>query len=151
MLEEFCRAIIGNKILNITRKINHAVRIDYETLSNYSFLFNRHTVHFKLKLLKFTSNKYRPLTVMYRISFERPCRKSITTTYTIFNREHAGVTPINMCEFCSNQRIFTGVIVRTDRQTDKPKSLKLFNFSWKVLKNDRSNFSFPGVYFSSKL
>jgi hypothetical protein len=73
------------------RKINHAVRIDYETLSNYSFLFNRRTVHFKLKLLKFTCNKYRSLTItyrpspMYRISFERPCSKSITTTYTIFS------------------------------------------------------------------
>ncbi len=43
---------------NITRKINHAIRIDYETLSNYSFLFNRRTVvHFKLKLLKFNSIK----------------------------------------------------------------------------------------------
>ncbi len=80
-------------------------------------------------------NNYRPLTVMYRISFERLCRKSITATYTIFNREHAGVTPINMCEFRSNQRIFTGVIVRTDRQTDKPKSLNWpFNLSWNVLK-----------------
>jgi hypothetical protein len=59
---------------------------------------------------------------MYRISFERPCRKIITATYTIFNREHAGVTHANMCEFRSNQRIFTEVIVRTDRQTDKPKS-----------------------------
>jgi hypothetical protein len=73
------------------RKINHAVRIDYETLSNYSFLFNRRTVHFKLKLLKFTCNKYRSLRVtyrpspMYRISFERPCSKSIIATYTIFS------------------------------------------------------------------
>jgi hypothetical protein len=66
--------------------------------------------------------------------FGRSCRKSITATYTIFNREHAGVTPDNMCEFRGNQRIFTGVIVRTDRQTDKPMSLTLFNFSWKVLK-----------------
>jgi hypothetical protein len=75
---------------------------------------------------------------MYWIFFERPCSKSITATYTIFNREHAGVTPINMCEFRNNQRIFTGVIVQTDRwtdrQTDKPKSLTLFHFSWKVLK-----------------
>ncbi len=55
---------------------------------------------------------------MYRISFERPCKKSITATCTIFNREHAGVAPINMREFRSNQRIFTGVIVRTDRQTE---------------------------------
>ncbi len=74
-----------------TRKINHAVRIDYETLSSYSFLLNRHTVHFKLKLLKFTSNQYHPLTVMDRTSFERPCSKSITATYTIFNRECTGV------------------------------------------------------------
>ncbi len=85
--------------------------------------------------------KYRPLTVMYRISFERPCRKSITATYTIFNREHAGVAHVNVCEFRENQRIFTGVIVRTDRQTDrqtdKPKSLTLFNFSWKVLKRKK--------------
>jgi hypothetical protein len=60
-----------------------------------------------------------------------PVKKSITATCTIFNREHAGVAPINMREFRSNQRIFTGVIVRTDRQTDrqtdKPKSLTLFN------------------------
>ncbi len=69
----------------ITRKINHAVHIDYETLSNYSFLFNWRIVHFKLKLIKFPSNKYRSLNVMYRISFERPCRKSITSTYTIFS------------------------------------------------------------------
>ncbi len=67
-----------------TRKINHAIRMDYETLSNYSFLFNPRTVHVKLKLLKFTSNQYRPLTAMYRISLERPCSKSITSTYTIF-------------------------------------------------------------------
>ncbi len=80
-------------------------------------------------------NKYRLLTVMYQIYFERPCSKSITATYTIFNREHAGVTHVNMCEFRSNQRIFTGVIVRTDRQTDKSKSLTLFNFSWKGVKN----------------
>ncbi len=36
-----------------------------------------------LTLLKLTLNKYRPLTVMYWISFERPCRKSITATCTI--------------------------------------------------------------------
>ncbi len=64
-------------------------------------------------------NKSRPLTVMYRISIERPCRKSITATYTIFNREHAGMTHVNVCEFRGNQRIFTGVIVWTDRQTDR--------------------------------
>ncbi len=78
----------------------------------------------------------------------------------IFNREHAGVTHVNTCEFRSNQRIFTEVIVRmdrqtdrrtdrqtdrqtdgqTDRQTDKPKSLTLFNFSWKVLKMRKINF-----------
>ncbi len=56
---------------------------------------------------------------MYRISIERPCSKSITTTYIIFNREHAGVTHVNMCEFRGNQRIFTEVIVRTDRETDR--------------------------------
>ncbi len=95
------------------------VRIDYETLSNYSFLFNRRTVHFKLKLLKFTSNKYRSLSVMYRISFERPRSKSVTATYTIFSREHAGVTHVNMCEFRSDQRIFTEVIVRMDGQTNR--------------------------------
>ncbi len=37
-----------------------------------------------LTLLKFTLNKSRPLTIMYRISLERPCSKSITSTYTIF-------------------------------------------------------------------
>jgi hypothetical protein len=68
-----------------------------------------------LTLLKFTLNQYRPLAVMYWISFEGPCRKSITAAYTIFNREHAGVTPVNMCEFRSNQRLFTGVIGRTDQ------------------------------------
>ncbi len=31
-----------------------------------------------LIVFKFTSNKYYSLTVMYRISFERHCRKSIT-------------------------------------------------------------------------
>jgi hypothetical protein len=56
---------------------------------------------------------------MYRISFEQPCSKSITATYTIFNREHAGVTPVNTCEFCRKQKIFTELIVRmADRQTD---------------------------------
>ncbi len=64
-------------------------------------------------------NKYRPLTVMYHIYFERPCRKSVTATYNVFNREHAGVTRVNGCEFRSNQRIFTEVIGRTDRQTDR--------------------------------
>jgi hypothetical protein len=71
-----------------------------------------------LTVPKFTLNKYRPLTVMYRISFERPCIKSITATCTNFNREHAGVTHVNVCEFRSNRRIFTEVIVRTDRQTE---------------------------------
>ncbi len=56
---------------------------------------------------------------MYRISFERPCRKSITAAYTIFNREHAEVTHVNVCQFSGNQRIFTEVIVRTDGQTDR--------------------------------
>ncbi len=56
---------------------------------------------------------------MYRIYFERPYSKNITTTYMIFNRKHAGVTHVNMCEFRSNQRLFTEVIVRTDRQTDR--------------------------------
>ena len=37
----------------------------------------------------------------------------------IFNREHAGVTHVNMCEFRRNQIIFTEVIVRTDRHTDR--------------------------------
>ncbi len=90
-------------------------------------------------LLKFTLNKYHRLTAMYRIYFERPCRKIITDTYTIFNREHAGVTHVNVYEFRGNQSIFTGVIVRADRQTDKPKPLTLFNFSWKVLKIYRNN------------
>ncbi len=47
----------------------------------------------------------------------------------IFNRRHAGGTQVNMCEFRSNHRIFTELIVRTDRQTDeqtdKQKSLTL--------------------------
>jgi hypothetical protein len=78
-----------------------------------------------LTVLKFTLNKYRPLTVMYRISFERPCIKSITATCTNFNREHAGVTHVNVCEFRSNRRIFTEVIVRTDRQTEVIKTFQL--------------------------
>jgi hypothetical protein len=75
--------------------------------------------------IKLTLNKYRPLTVMYRISFKRPCRKSVTATCTNFNREHAGVTHVNVCEFRSNQRIFTEVIVRTDRQTEVIKTFQL--------------------------
>jgi hypothetical protein len=56
---------------------------------------------------------------MYQISFEQPCSKSMTATYTIFNREHAGVTPVNTWEFRRKQKIFTELIVRTaDRQTD---------------------------------
>jgi hypothetical protein len=84
---------------------------------------------------------------MCRISFERPCIKNITATYTIFDREHTGVTHVNVCEFRGNQRIYTGVIVRTDRQTDgrtdtptdKLKSLTLYNFSWKVLKRTQNS------------
>jgi hypothetical protein len=72
-----------------------------------------------LTVLKFTLNKYRPLTVMYRISFERPRRKSMTPTCTNFNREHAGVTHVNVCEFRNTRRIFTEVIVRTNRQLVK--------------------------------
>ncbi len=56
---------------------------------------------------------------MYRIYFEWSCNESITATYTIFNREHDGVTHVNTCEFRNNQRIFTEVIVRTDRQIDR--------------------------------
>jgi hypothetical protein len=77
-------SLFGLEVNNINN--NHVVCIDYETLFNYSILFNWRTVHFKLKLLKFNSNKYRSLTViMYRISFERPCIKSITSTYIIFS------------------------------------------------------------------
>jgi hypothetical protein len=94
--------------------------------------------------------KYRSLTVMYRIFFHRPCRQRITATYAIFDREHAGVTHANMCEFRGNQRIFTGVIVWTDKQnrlqTDKPKSLTLFNFSWKVLKMAEKNTYKPKLH-----
>ncbi len=72
-----------------------------------------------LTLVKFTFNKYRPLTAMCRISLQRPCRKSITATYTIFNREHALVTSVNIREFRHNRRILTEVIVRTDRQTNR--------------------------------
>ncbi len=67
---------------------------------------------------------------MYRNNFKRPCSKSYiydhTAIYTIFNRERAVVTHVNLCEFRSNQRIFTEVIVRIDRQTDKPKLLKMY-------------------------
>ncbi len=52
-------------------------------------------------------------TVMYRISFQWSYRKSILDTYTIFNWEHTGVTPVTICEFRRN-RTFTEVIVRTD-------------------------------------
>ncbi len=55
---------------------------------------------------------------MYRISFERLCRKGITAAFTILNREHDGVRPVNICEFCRKRRIFMEVIVRTDRQTE---------------------------------
>ncbi len=72
-----------------------------------------------LTLLKYTFNKYRPSTVTYRISFEWACRKSITAKYTIFKGVHAGITPVNICEFRHNRRIFTEVIVRTDRQTNQ--------------------------------
>ncbi len=68
-----------------------------------------------LPLLKFFSNQYRPLTVMYWISFKWSCSKSITATYTIVNRGHAGVTPVNIGEFRRNRRIVMEVIVRTDR------------------------------------
>jgi hypothetical protein len=50
-----------------------------------------------LTLVKFTFDKFRPLTAMYRISLQRPCRKSITDIYTIFNREHSVVTSVNIC------------------------------------------------------
>ncbi len=51
---------------------------------------------------------------MYRISTERPRRKCITVTYTIFNRES-----VNIDDFRCNGRIWTEVIVRrTDRQTE---------------------------------
>ncbi len=75
-----------------------------------------------LTLLKYTSNKYRPLTVLYRNSIERPCRKSISARYTIFNWEQAVMTLVNVSEFCCNPRKFTEVIERTDGQTDKQKS-----------------------------
>ncbi len=51
--------------------------------------------------------------------FERPCRKSIMAKYTTFNRENAGVTPLNTCEVRCNRRIYMEVIVRTDRQTNR--------------------------------
>ncbi len=71
-----------------------------------------------LKLIKFISNKYSTFSEMYRISFERPCRKSTTALYTIFSMENAGVTPINIGVFCHNRRILAEIIVRMDGQTN---------------------------------
>ncbi len=57
-------------------------------------MFNRRTILYlkfqkisfvKDVLKKFTSDQYRPLTEMYRISFKRSYSKSITSTYTIFD------------------------------------------------------------------
>ncbi len=55
---------------------------------------------------------------MHRISSVRSRKESITATYTLFNREHAGMTPVNIFEFRNNRRIFTEVIVKTG-QTDR--------------------------------
>ncbi len=74
---------------------------------------------------------------MYPISFEHPRRKSITSTYTIFDWEHAGVIPFCMDEFRRNRRILTEVIVRTDGQTDKQADViykHFLIFTGKVLK-----------------
>ncbi len=74
---------------------------------------------------------------MYRICFERPCSKSMTATYSIFNREHAGVTHVNMWEFRSNQRIFTEIIARTDGQTDRQTEvINTFQLSLEAVKNN---------------
>ncbi len=56
---------------------------------------------------------------MYRIYFERHCSKSITDTNTTFYKKHDEVTHVSMCESHSNQRTFTEVIVRMDRQADR--------------------------------
>jgi hypothetical protein len=56
---------------------------------------------------------------MYRISFERPCKKSITATDTILDREYTKVTLVNISEFRCDRRIFTEVIVWTDGHTNQ--------------------------------
>ncbi len=56
-----------------------------------------------LTLLKFTSNQYRSWTTMYRISFERPCIKTITATYMILNMKYARKTTVNTGEFHRNR------------------------------------------------
>jgi hypothetical protein len=37
----------------------------------------------------------------------------------IFSKKNVGVTPINVCEFRRNRRIFTAVILGTNRRTDR--------------------------------
>ncbi len=75
--------------------------------------------------------------VTYRISFEWACRKSITSTYTIFNKEQAGVKHVNICEFRRNRRISTEVIVRTNEQTDRQtKLINTFQFSLENVKKE---------------
>jgi hypothetical protein len=71
----------------------------------------------KLKFLEFTYNQYRSLTLIYRISFERPCSISITSTYRSFNREHAGVTCVSFVAFKEYLRKLS--CGRTDRQTNR--------------------------------
>ncbi len=61
----------------------------------------------------------------------------MTARYTIFNREHAGVTPVNICEFRRNRRIFKKVIVRTDGQTNKV--INTFQLSLESVKKKKSN------------
>ncbi len=63
--------------------------------------------------------------------------KGIKVTYTIFNKEHAGGTSVNMSEVMSQSKNIDGSY-RADRRTDKPKSIKrLFNVHWKVLKSEK--------------
>ncbi len=73
---------------------------------------------------------------MYRISFEWFCRKCITATYTIFNKEHAGLICVNICKSCRNRRIFAEVIVRKDGQTDRQiEVINTFQLLWESVKN----------------
>ncbi len=98
-------------------------------------MFNRRTILYlkykKIVLLKIYLKNSLPINIAHLpkcIGFllKGPVTK-VTATYAIFNRKHAGVTHVNMCEFLSNRRIFTEVITWTDRPTDKPKSLTHFS------------------------
>jgi hypothetical protein len=96
-----------------------------------SSCFKHQTRYIKLK---FTSNQYRPFTVMYRISFERHCRKRITATYKIFNKEHAPKTPVNN-RWVFSQPMNTDESYRSDGQTEFKNT---FQLSLESVKNNNN-------------